>query len=228
MPTDLLAIDRPLILPSILSADFARLGSEIDDVLQAGGDALHCDVMDGHFVTNLSFGPPVVAAARKTAPDAYLDCHLMVTNPQELAEPLVEAGANALTFHAELADNVRQTLHDLRKRLATTGVDVGVAINPLTPAEAVLPILDDVQLVLVMSVVPGYSGQAFMPQVLDKCEAIKKRMRPNQRLEIDGGIGVDTIRRARDAGVDWFVAASAIFGKPNRRAAIDALRTAMA
>ncbi len=217
--------DRPMILPSILSADFTRLGDEIADV--ASADFLHCDIMDGRFVTNISFGPVAVRAARKAAPGAYLDCHLMVTHPEELGRPLVEAGANALTFHAELADNVRRTLDSICNACAETGADVGVAINPATPAEAVFPILDRVKLVLVMSVVPGYSGQSFIDAVLPKVEAIKMRMRPDQRLEMDGGIGPDTARRCRDAGCDWFVAASAIFGQQNRRQAIADLRTAI-
>ena len=217
--------DRPLVLPSILSADLSKLGSEIDEVGDA--DALHCDVMDGHFVEQLSFGPTVVKAARKVAPEAYLDCHLMVTNPEELAGPLAEAGADSLTFHAELADNVRRTLGGIREQLAGTGCDVGVAINPLTPAEAVFPVLDDVRIVLVMSVVPGFSGQDFMPDVLAKAEAIKRRMRADQRLEMDGGIDAGTARSCRDAGCDWFVAASAIFGQRDRPAAVRAIREAV-
>ena len=214
--------DRAMILPSILSADFSRLGQEIADVDSA--DFLHCDIMDGHFVTNISFGPVVVAAARKAAPGAYLDCHLMVTRPEEIARPLVDAGASSLIFHAELADNVRRTLTGMTDTLAETGVDIGVAINPATPAEAVFPVLDRVKIVLVMSVVPGYSGQQFIDSVLPKTEAIRRRLRPDQRLEMDGGIDIDTARRCRDAGCDWFVAASAIFGQPDRAAAIRGLR----
>ncbi|MEM7809209.1 MAG: ribulose-phosphate 3-epimerase [Planctomycetota bacterium] len=221
------AHDRPMILPSILSADFTKLGSEIDDVLSGGGDALHVDIMDGHFVRTVSFGPVVVKAARQAAPEAYLDCHLMVTRPEEVAPQLIAAGADGITFHAELADNVRRTLAALKTSVESDGVDIGVAINPMTPAEAVFPILDEVRLVLVMSVVPGASGQSFMPSVLDKCEAIKQRLRPDQRLEIDGGISVETIGRARSAGVDWFVAASAIFEQPSRSEAIAALRAGL-
>ena len=217
--------DQPVLLPSILSAKLERLESELREVESA--EALHVDIMDGHFVRQLSFGPVLVEAARRAMPGAFLDCHLMVTNPEELARPLAEAGASLLTFHAELADNVRRTLKDLRSAVADTGARVGVAINPATPAEATFPILDEVDLVLVMSVVPGYSGQSFMPEVLKKAEAIKKRMRPEQRLEMDGGIGPDTARRCRDAGCDWFVAASAIFGHSDRSKAIHDLREAI-
>ena len=226
MLRDPFAVDTPVILPSILSADLSKLGSEIDEIADA--DAVHVDVMDGNFVTNLSFGQPIVKAARRAAPEAYLDCHLMVTRPEELAGPIVEAGASGLTFHAELADNVRRTLDGLYDAISNAGVNVGVAINPLTPAEAVFPILERVRLVLVMSVVPGYSGQTFMPEVLRKVEAIKQRMRPDQRIEIDGGIDTGTIKSARDAGVDWFVAATAIYGQKDRREAIANLRQAMA
>jgi len=214
----------PLIMPSILAADFTRLGDEVADVLEKGADGVHVDIMDGHFVRQLSFGPLVVTAARKALPEAYLDCHLMVTNPEERAGPLAAAGANMLTFHAELADNVRRTLGDMRHAMADTGADVGVAINPATPAEAVFPILDDVKLVLVMSVVPGKGGQSFMPEVLEKVEVLKKRLRSDQRLEMDGGIDASTARQCRDAGCDWFVAGSAIFSQPDRAAAIADLR----
>ncbi|HLL87952.1 MAG TPA: ribulose-phosphate 3-epimerase [Tepidisphaeraceae bacterium] len=214
----------PQIAPSILSADFAKLGSEIGDVDRGGADFLHLDVMDGHFVPNISFGPAVTAATRSVTA-AFLDVHLMITEPVRYAPAFVEAGADALTFHVEVVSDVAGTARQLR-RLGCR--HVGVTLNPATPVEQVYPALDDVDHVLVMSVVPGFSGQKFMPEVLAKCAAIKPRLRPAQRLQIDGGIKVDNVRRARDAGVDWFVVASAIFGEPDRAAAIAAFRARLA
>ena len=215
-----------MILPSILSADFMRMGAEIAEVDRGGADFLHLDIMDGHFVPNISFGPAVTKAVRRTT-DCFLDAHLMITRPDKYAQAMVEAGADCVTFHAELADNVSRTLESIYNICAASGAHVGIALNPLTPAEAIFPILDKVRLVLVMSVVPGFSGQAFMDEVLPKAETIKKRLRDDQRLEMDGGIDATTARRCRDAGCDWFVAASAIFGERDRAAAIAGLRAAI-
>lgn len=210
---------HPLIQPSILSADFSKLGAEINDVLNGGGDFLHLDIMDGHFVPNISFGPAITAGARK-ATGCYLDCHLMISEPVRYAKPLIEAGANGVTFHVEAVTDPLATARELKK----LNCRVGITLRPATPVTDILPALDEVDMVLVMSVVPGFSAQKFMPEVLPKAEEIKKRLRPDQRMQMDGGLKPDNIRRAKDAGVDWFVVASAIFGQPNRAAAIAELR----
>jgi ribulose-phosphate 3-epimerase len=220
MITDPYKENGPMILPSILSADFSKLGSEIGDVLNGGGDFLHLDIMDGHFVPNISFGPHVTEAARKVTP-CYLDCHLMISDPVRYAPALVKAGASGVTFHVEAVGDAVATARELRK----LGCRVGITLRPATPVESILPALDEVDMVLVMSVVPGFSGQKFMPEVLSKAVDVKKRLRSDQRLEMDGGIKPENIRRAADAGVDWFVVASAIFDQSDRAKAIAELRS---
>jgi len=220
MTTNPFTDTRPQIAASILAADMSKLSTEINDVLNFGCDFLHLDVMDGHFVPNISFGPVIVQAARKST-QAYLDCHLMISDPLRYAPALVKAGANNITFHVEAVAHPIETAKELRK----LGCHVGITLRPATPVETILPALDLVDVVLIMSVVPGFSGQKFMPEVLPKAREIRKHLRDDQRLEIDGGIHPATIRQAREAGIDWFVIASAIFGQADRKAAISELRS---
>jgi len=212
------------IAPSILAADFAHLADEVARVA-AHVDLLHIDVMDGHFVPNLSFGMPVIASLR-AATDLYFDCHLMVTNPISLFEPLKAAGANLVTIHIEV--------HPDPTRAAATardlGLDFGLVLNPATPFEGVAPFMELCDLLLVMSVNPGFGGQEFISSVLSKVEAARKLVEGaglRADIEIDGGVTPETARLARSAGANVFVAGTAIFGSPDPVAAVDRLRAAV-
>jgi ribulose-phosphate 3-epimerase len=210
------------LAPSILSADFARLGDEVARV-SAEADLLHVDVMDGHFVPNLTIGPPVVAALRRHT-DLFLDCHLMVDNPDVLLDDFADAGANRCIVHVELGDP-RPLFDTLRAR----SVQVGLAVSPETPFAAAVPYLPELDLLLVMSVHPGFGGQAFIPDVLDKVRAARRAIDDAGLpvdIEIDGGVHLGTAHEAAAAGVDVLVAGSAIFDAPDPLAAARALRAA--
>jgi ribulose-phosphate 3-epimerase len=220
-----------LIAPSILSADFARLGDEVRAVLDAGADVIHFDVMDNHYVPNLTVGPLVCEALRNNGVTAPIDVHLMVRPVDRLVRDFAAAGASFISFHPEASEHVDRTI-DLIREL---GCRPGLALNPATPLESLDYTLDKLDLVLVMSVNPGFGGQAFIPQSLVKIRAIRRRIdsletpRENSiRLEVDGGIKIDNIRTVAAAGADMYVAGSAIFGSGDYAATIESMRKEIA
>jgi ribulose-phosphate 3-epimerase len=217
----------PWIAPSILSADFARLGDEVQSVLAAGADVVHVDVMDNHYVPNLTIGPMVCEALRKHGIQAPLDVHLMVKPVDRIVPDFARAGATYISFHPEATEHVDRTIELIREH----GCKPGLVLNPATPLDFLDYTLPKLDLVLVMSVNPGFGGQKFIPGALDKLRAVRKRIdalgKPI-RLEIDGGVKVDNIAEIARAGADMFVAGSAIFGAKDYRATIAAMRASIA
>ena len=216
-----------LIAPSILSADFARLGEEVDNVLAAGADVVHFDVMDNHYVPNLTIGPMVCKALRNHGVTAPIDVHLMVKPVDRLIGDFIEAGATYITFHPEASEHIDRSLQLIK----SAGCKAGLVFNPATPLHYMDYVMDKLDVVLLMSVNPGFGGQSFIPATLDKLREARRKIDASGldiRLEIDGGVKVDNIGEIHAAGADMFVAGSAIFNQPDYAAVIAAMRTEIA
>ena len=212
-----------LIAPSILSADFARLGEDTANVLAAGGDVVHFDVMDNHYVPNLTIGPMVCKALRDYGITAPIDVHLMVKPVDSIVPDFAKAGATYISFHAEASEHVDRTIQLIRE----CGCKPGLVFNPATPLSYLDYVIDKLDLILLMSVNPGFGGQSFIPETLKKVEEVRRRIDASGRdirLEVDGGIKTENIAAVAQAGADMFVAGSAIFGKPDYKAVIDDMR----
>ncbi|UCZ51780.1 ribulose-phosphate 3-epimerase [Bacillus shivajii] len=210
------------IAPSILSADFSKLGEEVKDVEKGGADYIHVDVMDGHFVPNITIGPLIVDAIRPVT-DLPLDVHLMIENPDQYIPQFAKAGADIISVHAEACAHLHRTVHLIKEQ----GVKAGVVINPATPVDSIKPIIEDVELVLLMTVNPGFGGQSFIHSVLPKISEVRELVNQTGKeidIEVDGGVNEETAKLCVEAGANVLVAGSAVYNQPDRQKAIESIR----
>ena len=214
--------ELPIIAPSILAANFSRLGQDIDEVVKGGASWIHCDIMDGHFVPNISFGPGIVKAAKSSAPQAFLDVHLMIENPDDYVESFVQAGADLISVHYETCPHLHRSIQNIKKY----GIMTGVVVNPATPLQNIEPILNDVDLVLIMSVNPGFGGQSFIENSytrLKKLAEIRDEKELSFLIQVDGGVNLKNARKVAKAGADVLVAGSSVFSAGNIKARFEEL-----
>lgn len=214
--------ELPVLAPSILAADFGRLSENIKDSVKGGASWIHCDIMDGHFVPNISFGPGMVKATKKAAPEAFTDVHLMIENPDKFVEKFVEAGADLISVHYETCPHLHRSVQNIKKY----GIMAGVVVNPATPLRNIEPILPDVDLVLIMSVNPGFGGQSFIESSYRKLEQlanIREENNLNFLIQVDGGVNLKNIKKVARAGADVLVTGSSVFSAENIAARVEEL-----
>lgn len=214
--------ELPILAPSILAADFSKLGANIEEAIKGGASWIHCEIMDGHFVPNISFGPGIVKAAKKSAPEAFLDVHLMIENPDDYVEGFVEAGADLISVHYETCPHLHRSIQNIKKY----GLMTGVVVNPATSLHNIEPVLAEVDLVLIMSVNPGFGGQSFIESSYEKLKQLaqlREKKELSFLIQVDGGVNLKNIKKVADAGADVLIAGSSVFSADDIAARVEEL-----